>query len=66
VLSVPNAVVLSERARAILQGFPEGWQFLGDTKKSRAGMIGMAMPPPMAEAVARSIVAWFAAWNARV
>jgi site-specific DNA-cytosine methylase len=60
VLSVPNAVVLSERARAILQGFPECWKFLGDTKKSRSAMIGMAMPPPMAEAVARSIVAWFA------
>jgi DNA (cytosine-5)-methyltransferase 1 len=64
VLSVPNAVVLSEKARAILQGFPEDWKFLGDTKKSRSSMIGMAMPPPMAEAVAKSITRWFAAWNA--
>jgi len=59
-LSAANAVVLSEKARAILQGFPEDWKFLGDTKKSRSGMIGMAMPPPMAHAVAASIVAWFA------
>lgn len=65
VLSVPNAVVLSEQARAILQGFPPGWQFLSDTKRGRAAMIGMAMPPPMAEAVARSIVSWFAAHAAR-
>jgi site-specific DNA-cytosine methylase len=65
VLSVPNAVVLSERARASLQGFPEGWHFAGKTKASRSAQIGMAMPPPMAEAVARSIVAWFSAFNAQ-
>ena len=61
VLSVPNAVVLSERARAILQGFPEHWFFAGKTKRSRSAQIGMAMPPPMAAAVASSIVAWFRA-----
>ena len=45
---------------ATLQGFPETWVFCGKTKASRSAQIGMAMPPPMAEAVARSIVAWFA------
>jgi site-specific DNA-cytosine methylase len=57
--SHPNAVKLSEKAAAILQGFPEGWLFAGDTKKARWAQIGMAMPPPLAEAVARSIKAWF-------
>ena len=51
---------LSERARAILQGFPDGWEFVGRTQKSRAGQIGMAMPPALAQAVATSIRAWFA------
>lgn len=50
-----GAIKLSEKARAILQGFPEDWVFVGKTKKSRAGQIGMAMPPPMAEAIARSV-----------
>lgn len=54
-LSQPDAVVLSEKARAILQGFPDGWVFSGATKKSRSAQIGMAMPPPLAEAVARSV-----------
>lgn len=47
---------LSERARAILQGFPAHWQFHGATQKSRCGQIGKAMPPPLAEAVARSMI----------
>ncbi|MDI7268729.1 MAG: DNA cytosine methyltransferase [Myxococcota bacterium] len=56
----PDAVILSERAGAILQGFPDpgapgGWKFVGRTKKSRWGQIGMAMPPALAEAVARSV-----------
>jgi len=53
----PNAIKLSEKAAAILQGFPEGWIFSGETKKARWGMIGMAMPPPLGEAVGRSIAA---------
>ena len=53
--SNPNAIVLSERAGALLQGFPDGWHFAGKTKKARWGQIGMAMPPALAEAVARSI-----------
>jgi site-specific DNA-cytosine methylase len=57
--SLPNAIKLSEKAAAILQGFPSGWLFSGDTKKARWAQIGMAMPPPLAEAVGRCIRAWF-------
>ncbi len=39
----------------ILQGLPEGWIFHGKTKASRWSQIGMAMPPPLAHAVATSI-----------
>lgn len=59
----PCAVKLSERARAILQGFPDGWVFKGKTKRSRGRQIGMAMPPPLAEAVARSVLDQLAAWR---
>lgn len=55
-MSTANAIKLSERAGAILQGFPETWVFAGKTKRSRWSMIGQAMPPPLAEAVGRSIV----------
>jgi site-specific DNA-cytosine methylase len=54
-LSLPDAIVLSEKAAAILQGFPDGWTFHGATKKSRWSQIGMAMPPPLAHAVAMSV-----------
>lgn len=54
---MPNAVILSEKAAAILQGFPRRWKFTGKTKKTRWSQIGMAMPPPLARAVATSIVA---------
>lgn len=54
--SHPNAVVLSERSAKILQGFPEAWHFAGATKRSRWSQLGMAMPPPLAEVVARAIV----------
>jgi site-specific DNA-cytosine methylase len=53
--SLPNAIKLSEKAAAILQGFPEGWTFAGETKATRWSQIGQAMPPPLAEAVAKSI-----------
>lgn len=56
----PNAIKLSERAAALLQSFPPDWVFCGATKKSRWGQIGMAMPPVLAEAVARSIHSWLA------
>lgn len=111
IMSMPGAVVISERAAAILQGFPDGecaaviypdgvalrwlghglatiggtrpqcdalmhpakpgetcpgcgrtrrWHLLGETKKSRWGQLGMAMPPAFAAAVGRSVVKWFA------
>jgi site-specific DNA-cytosine methylase len=50
-----SAIRLSEKAAAILQGFPEGWQFIGRTKRSRWTQIGAAVPPPLVEAVGRSI-----------
>jgi site-specific DNA-cytosine methylase len=65
-MSQPNAIKLSERAAAILQGFPEGWVFVGATKRSRWAQIGMAMPPPLAEAVGRSIVRAMARTNNEV
>jgi DNA (cytosine-5)-methyltransferase 1 len=55
-----NAIKLSERAAAILQGFPETWHFAGDTKRARWSQIGQAMPPALAAAVAQSVVRWFA------
>jgi DNA-cytosine methyltransferase len=57
ILTLPGAVKITERAAAILQGFPEGWLFAGKTKTARWSQIGQAMPPPLAEAVARAIVA---------
>lgn len=42
-----NAVKLSERSGALLQGFPESAVFCGDTKRARWSQIGMAMPPPV-------------------
>lgn len=61
ILSLPNAVILSERAAAILQGFPEGWVFAGKTKTSRWSQIGQAMPPGLAAPVARAIAEQMAA-----
>lgn len=55
-MSLPDAIILSELAATILQGFPEGWVFAGATKKARWSQIGQAMPPALAEAVARAIV----------
>jgi len=46
-MSHPNAVVLSEKAAAILQGFPPGWTFAGKTKRARWSQLGQAMPPPL-------------------
>lgn len=55
VMSLPEAIVLSEKAAAILQGFPEGWVFHGATKRSRWSQLGQAMPPPLAHAVAGAV-----------
>ncbi len=96
-----ECIVLSERARARLQGFPDllcgcnggyplhlvefqqklvesgehdakisqvcqdcwlpmrPYKFVGKTKRSRNSQLGQAMPPPLAEAIARSIIEWF-------
>lgn len=54
-MSDDRAVILSEIALTILQGFPESWQWLSKTKTGRQSMRGQAMPPPLAEAVARSV-----------
>lgn len=54
-LSDANAIVLSERAAMRLQGFPDSWSIVGKTKASRWSQIGMAMPPALAEHVARGI-----------
>jgi DNA-cytosine methyltransferase len=56
-----RAVLLSERAAAILQGFPESWVFSGKTKRSRWSQIGQAMPPPLSFVVAGAIVQQIAA-----
>lgn len=50
-----NAVILSERAAAILQGFPDNWKFLSRAKTGRWSQLGQAMPPPLAHAVAVSV-----------
>lgn len=55
-LSDANAVLLSELAATILQGFPETWVWSGKTKNARWQQIGQAVPPALAAAVARSIV----------
>lgn len=56
VRSLPNAIVISEKAATILQGFPEDWLFVGSSKDARFSQLGQAMPPPLAGAVARSVV----------
>lgn len=60
-MSLPDAIILSELAATILQGFPESWIFIGATKKARWSQIGQAMPPPLATAVARSVAQQIAA-----
>ncbi len=57
IMSLPDAIILSEQAAKILQGFPEGWTIAGRTKKARWSQIGQAMPPALAHAVATSVVA---------
>lgn len=41
---------------ALIQGFPEDWQFMGATYM-QLGQIGNAVPPPMAYALASSVLA---------
>lgn len=50
-----RGVKLSEKARMILQSFPEDWKLLAPTKTGRSSILGQAMPPGLAEPVARSV-----------
>ena len=59
------AIKLSERAAAVAQGFPEGWQFAGKTKRSRWAQLGQVMPPPLAAAIASAIRTWLDAEQCR-
>lgn len=52
-----HAIKLSLEARLRLQAFPPGWVIVGETKKSRSNQVGMAMPPPLAAAVAQAVAA---------
>lgn len=56
IMSRPNAIVLSELAAMILQGFPEGWRLIGDTKRRRWAMIGEAVPIPVARALGGAVL----------
>lgn len=56
IMSLPDAIILSEEAAKLLQGFPEDWEFIGETKKARWSQLGQAMPPALAHAVATSVV----------
>lgn len=56
IMTMTGAVLLSEKAATILQGFPESWVFHGKSKKIRWSQLGQAMPPPLAHAVALAIV----------
>lgn len=50
-----RGVKLSEKARLILQSFPEDWKLLAPTKTGRSSILGQAMPPGLAEPVARAV-----------
>ena len=52
---MPNAIVLSEIAAMILQGFPPGWKLCGATKKARWSLLGQAVPVAVARAVGRAV-----------
>ncbi|MGW2466233.1 DNA cytosine methyltransferase [Streptomyces bauhiniae] len=52
----PNGPMLTVQQAAMIQGFPEGWKFQGK-KTARYRQVGNAFPPPVAEAVGRSIAA---------
>ncbi|MFJ2016313.1 DNA cytosine methyltransferase [Streptomyces nodosus] len=48
--------MLTVEQAAIIQGFPQGWNFQG-RKTARYRQVGNAFPPPVAEAVGRAIAA---------
>ncbi|MCD0486169.1 DNA (cytosine-5-)-methyltransferase [Streptacidiphilus sp. ASG 303] len=49
-----NGPKLTVGQAALIQGFPEDWEFFGG-KTARYRQVGNAFPPPVAEAVGRSI-----------
>ena len=51
----PNAIVLSEKAASILQGFPPSWVFSGPTKSARWSQLGQAVPLAVAAALGRAV-----------
>jgi len=52
-----GAVRISVEQLAILQGFPKNFIFTGRTKASLHKQVGNAVPPPLAKAVATSLLA---------
>ncbi|MFF0017094.1 DNA cytosine methyltransferase [Streptomyces sp. NPDC005374] len=52
----PAGPMLTVAQAAIIQGFPEGWNFQGQ-KTAQYRQVGNAFPPPVAEAVGRAIAA---------
>lgn len=50
-----KSVRLSLEHRAILQGFPPGFVFHGDTEGSKDRQCGNAVPPQLGEALGRSL-----------
>ncbi|MGP3735637.1 DNA cytosine methyltransferase [Streptomyces sp. GDS52] len=50
----PDGPMLTVRQAAIIQGFPDFWEFSGG-KTAQYRQVGNAFPPPVAEAVGKSI-----------
>jgi DNA (cytosine-5)-methyltransferase 1 len=51
----PDGPMLTVQQAAIIQGFPSDWEFEGG-KTAQYRQVGNAFPPPVAEAVGRSII----------
>ncbi|MBY8856324.1 DNA cytosine methyltransferase [Nocardia sp. CA2R105] len=51
----PDGPMLTVRQAAIIQGFPDEWDFAGG-KTAQYRQVGNAFPPPVARAVGRSII----------
>lgn len=52
----PAGPMLTVKQAAIIQGFPQEWEFQGG-KTARYRQVGNAFPPPVAEAIGRAIAA---------